>query len=305
MTSNIGSNIEISPEAYEAIKKSLDSLPAVLRPLFDTYKSHWEPGSLAAKEATSFPDSEAVATAYTQASLAVLVAGDHLAAIDRVLTEPVMTFAPWTALRVVLESSATSLWLLAKGISAKERVTRSMALRYQHLLDARTFWREASEKDSRNQEKVRAGVQDLAQQLLKIEKTAKVRNIKLKYDDKGRVKGVGNGVPDFVVLIEKSLGERQMYRLLSGLAHGRTWAQLALSLRSVEGVKAVTQHLEPLNAILAMVDAIIWFSRAVWAYFDLTGRDLGSLKKVLEQQYDQAHLKAETRFWRTLDVRQV
>lgn len=305
MTSNFGNNLEISPEAYKSIKGSLSSFSAALRPLFDAYKSHWEPGSLAAKEATSFPGSEALATAYTQASLAILVAGDHLAAIDRVLTEPVMTFAPWTALRAVLESSATSLWLLEKGISAEERVTRSMALRYQHLLDAKTFWREAVGRDSEDRDRIRTATQHVDQRLRNIESTAKARNIKLKHDGRDRVIGIGDGVPDLVVLIERTLGERQMFRLLSGLAHGRTWVQLALSLRRVAGVKAVTQHLDPIAATNVMIDAIIWFSRAVWAYFDLTGRDLDALKKIMEQQYDQAHLKAETRFWRTLDAGQV
>jgi hypothetical protein len=294
------SNLQISVEGYKDIKGTLDSLGLALRPLFDAHSSHWEQGSLAEKEAVSFPESEAIATAYSQAFIAIVVAGDHLAAVNRVLTEPVMTFAPWTALRVILESSATALWLLTKGISAKERVARSMALRYQYLLDGRTFSREAPGRFTMQPDTMRMNLQQIEQQLRDIENTAKARNIKLAHDSKGQVTGIGNGVPSMVDLIRRTLGEVQMYRLLSALAHGRTWAQVPLGFRYVENIKikALTQHLDPVMAASVIVNAIIWHNRAVWAYFDLAGWDLESLKSVLEQHFDQAHLVAETRFWR-------
>ena len=299
MTSKPGGNLGISREAYDSIKKTLASLPTGLRPLFDAYDSHWEPGSLADKEVASFPGTEAVASAFSQAFIAITVAGEHIAALDRVLSEPVMTFAPWTALRMVLEASATALWLLDKDISANERVTRSMALRYEHIQDALRFLRD----DPKYPEDIQAIILALEQRLLDIENTAKVRKINLKHDRKQRVVGVGNGVPRVVDLCRLTLGEGWKYRLLSGVAHGRSWAQLTLGFRRVEGVKALTQHLDPLNAVGVMVDAITWFSRAVWAYFYLAGWDLERLKSILEGQYDQAHLAAKTRIWRTLEAR--
>ena len=294
MTGNPRSNYEISRDAYEAIKRTLVSLPTSLRPFFDTYDSQWEQGSLADKEAASFPDPEAVATAFSQAFIAIIVGGDHIAALDRVLSEPVMTFAPWTSLRMVLESSSTALWLLDKDISAKERVTRSMALRYEHVQDQLRFVRD----DPKHKEDVQTIILAVEHQLLNIQNAAEERNINLKSDRNGRVIGVGNGVPSVIDLCRLTLGEGWTYRLLSGVAHGRTWASLALGLRRVEGVNAVTQHLDPLKAALVIVDGITWFSRAVWAYSDLAGWDMERLKGVLEEQYDHAHLTAETRFWR-------
>lgn len=295
---NDSGNLQISIEGYKAISGTLYSLGLALRPLFDAHSSQWEQGSLAEKEAASFPESEAIATAYSQAFIAIVVSGDHLAAIDRLLIEPVITFAPWTALRVVLESSATALWLLTKGISAKERVTRSMALRYQYLLDGRTFSREEPGRFTMQPDTMRANLQQIDKQLRDIENTAKARNIKLAHDSKGQVTGIGSGVPSMVDLIRRTLGEVQMYRLLSALAHGRIWAQVPLGFRRVENIKALTQHIDPVMAASVIIDAITWYSHAVWAYFDLAGWDLESLKSVLEQHFDRAHLVAETRFWR-------
>ena len=94
MTSKSGANARISQEGFEAIRKTLSSLPTALRPILDSYDSPWERESLADKEAASFPERQAVETAFSQAFTAIIVPGDHIAAIDRVLYEPVMTLAP-------------------------------------------------------------------------------------------------------------------------------------------------------------------------------------------------------------------
>jgi len=55
--------------------------------------SHYT-GSRAAQECEAYLGSEAVRTTYNLAELAIVVAGDHMIALERSLTEPVMTAAP-------------------------------------------------------------------------------------------------------------------------------------------------------------------------------------------------------------------
>ena len=160
---------------------------------------------------------------------------------------------------MVLESVATALWLLEKDIPVEERVARSMALQYKSIQDQLRFLRDAPKHLGGSQ----TNILGLEQLLLNFGKTAKSRDIKLKCDRNGRVIRVGNGVPSIVKLCQLTLNQGWKYRVLSGVAHGRNWALIALGFRRVEGKKALTQHLDPVFAALIMAEAIIWFSRAV------------------------------------------
>jgi hypothetical protein len=96
-------------------------------------------GSPAAKELQAFERPESLVTAYGQGTSLIEVAADHLIAFTKTVTEPAETVAPWTTTRAVLEASALSCWLLDVKITARERVGRSLAFRYEGFIQQEKF----------------------------------------------------------------------------------------------------------------------------------------------------------------------
>ena len=137
-----------------------------------------------------------------------------------------------------------------------------------------------------------------------LEEQAHKLGIGLKFDRKGQLIGFGKAMPNITELIDGQLQEGGTYRLLSAVAHGRTWAELALGLRlnRLKGRRVVKQELSVDAAMFLIVSSLDWFTRAVWAYFKLNGWDLERLKATLEAKYDKASLRPEARFWR-MDAR--
>jgi hypothetical protein len=70
---------------------------------------------------------------FQQGSILIEVAADQLIALSRSLSEDVLTFAPWTCLRALMEASALSCWLLDLTTSPEKRIARGFACRYEDL----------------------------------------------------------------------------------------------------------------------------------------------------------------------------
>ena len=209
-----------------------------------------------------------------------------------------MTFAPWTTARGVLEAASAAMWLL-EDVDAKTRMARSLSLRLQHLDDEAVYVRDASTRHPDVPGFVDA-LPNIEARVEHLKKQAARLGIREKKDRRGRLIGFGEGLLNITELAENQLGERETFRLLSAVAHGRTWANLALGLRRLpaEGKIAVEQHLSEEAALFLIVSALDWFARPVWAYFEFSGWDLTRLADKFEQIYDQAGLVGTTRFWR-------
>ena len=91
------------------------------------------PGSPAEKEIRSFSRPESVETAFSTASQLLIAANDYLKALDSLVDQKVFSVAPWSCARGMLEASAICTWLFDKSIDPKERVSRSLSLRYASL----------------------------------------------------------------------------------------------------------------------------------------------------------------------------
>ena len=287
-------------EDYRRMLETLDFLPRAFGDLIDDNEAGWRADSQAAVESATFPDTEAVWTAYSQASLAITVAGDNTFAIERALKEPVMTVAPWVLARAVLESASVAAWLLDPKIDARTRVSRSMSLRLKHLRDQLTYARSALERRPVAEEDLKAAIPKVEDRIKGLSVVAQKRGIIPKHAKKGKLIGFPDAAPAFTDLAD-ALGEGDTYRLLSGLAHGRSWAILPLAMRNagvVAGVPIVEQDLSARSAIFIMSAVAEWFSKPVWNYVLLNGWDLSRMEGVLEKAYDQLHMVDETRFWR-------
>ena len=206
-----------------------------------------------------------------------------------------MTFSPWTTARGVLESASTAMWIL-QDVDFKTRMARSLALRLEHLDDEAIFVRDAR----RHHPHVRSFVEAIPYvkgRIHHLEEVAARFEIPAKRDRRGRLIGFGSAKPSSTDLAEQGFGEGGTYRLLSAVAHNRTWAASMVSLRPVDTGVSVEQHMTVEAARFLIVSAVDWSARAAWAYFRFNGWDLQKLAAVLEANYDQAALVRQERFW--------
>lgn len=286
---------EMTSTKFDQLRAVLHVLPEALGALMDDMKQPLN-GSRASVERRD--GGETAKSAHVQSGLAIVIAADHMRALERELTEPVMTFAPWTTARGMLEAAAVAMWLLG-DVDLNTRVARSLSLRLQDLKAQETYVRDAQRRDPDNAGFI-AAIPDIRARFQHLEKRAASLSIPAKRDKHARLIGFGEGMPSITDLADNELGEGGTYRLFSAIAHGRTWANLALGLRHLnqKGEPAVEQHLTVHAAQFLIVKALDWFARPGWAYFKLNGWDLNKLVTILEAAYDQASLVEERRFWR-------
>ena len=188
--------------------------------------------------------------AYAQGTFLIEVTADQLMALARALDDPVLTIAPWSCTRSLLEPGARSCRLLDPTASAHERVRRSLALRYKGLEQQRTWGRSryGGEFEKWIESKL-VEVTDLATEL--------------GFDpilNEGKRSGAGEQWVSATDVVENSLGEAANYRLLSAINHGHVWAlELGCfrevtpegttidSVESILGGTRYRKHIEPGN----------------------------------------------------------
>lgn len=291
--------MEMKQSAFTQIRGVLESLPVAVDHLAVAYKHEPVAGSNAAADISRFP--EAADTAYSQASMAITLAQDHMFALERALQEPISPYAPWSLCRVVVESTATAMWLLEMDISAEERISRSMNLRLSGLEEQRKILQDAIKSDNQREEELSRGLDHVRGQKEAILADAKVRGVPTKTNSKQRVIGFGSGLPSKTSLVESQFGDSVVYRLLSAAAHGESWAMIVLgsTIQRTRKKMGLEPELTLEKALYLIVNSIPWYTSAVWRFFTLHGWDLAALASTLDSQYDLAYLKQDLRFWRT------
>lgn len=179
--------------------------------------------SIAVKELQAFKHPQSLSIAYSRGVSLIDVTADHLIAFTKTITEPAQSIAPWTIARSVLEASALSSWLLDPEINSHERVSRSLALRYEGLLQQAKFLQSIGQPTESINEKIE-----------KIEKIAEELGFpKLRYKKNDKRIGIGQVMPSITDIIRKTLNEESYYRLYSAMAHSHLWAYNQLSYRKV------------------------------------------------------------------------
>lgn len=284
---------------YTQIRSVLESLPTEVDRLSEAYKHEPVAGSKAATDRVRFP--EAADTAYAQASMALTLAHDHMFALQRALQEPVITYAPWSICRVILESTATAMWLLEMDISVEERISRSMSLRLEDIEEQRKIIQDATKNKPQRKEELIQVLDYINRQKERILAAAEERGVIAKTNSKEQVIGFGKGMPGKTSLVESQFGDSVEYRLLSAAAHGQSWAIILLGSNIRQPQNKVGLEPDPMlaRALYPIISAIPWYVSAVWRFFALHGWDLAALASTLDSQYDLAYLKQDLRFWRT------
>ena len=168
---------------------------------------------------------EHLRSAYSQASILIEVAADHLSAFVRAITQPALSVSPWTSIRGLLEASAISRWLLEPNLQPRLRACRSLQFRCEGLTQRVKFVRVAAQDDS-----LTAAVRRLEQVL----QDANSHGLELKGGAQGTPKSLLNPMPPVTDLVRDHLDQEAAYRLLSAMAHAHPWAlqQLAFAAAS-------------------------------------------------------------------------
>ncbi len=261
--------------------------------------SGFEPAndSPAANEIGSFPRPESMETAFGMASQSLIAATDYFEALDYLILKKAFAIAPWSCARGMVESSALCTWLFEMDIDSKERVSRSLSLRYSALREIQKLAR----YDGNTQE-----INDIEEQIDSIERIAVDLGYDLVRDQKNRRIGIGQKKPNITTLVERQFSSEKLYRMLSGMAHSNYTTLTALSFtkpnfRNKSG--AVIQRAIPTELHMSLLSwAGVMYAKCLWLKTKQFGFDAAKMAILLEEFYDVMKLPDtnEDRFWRTI-----
>ena len=298
-----------SDEAAKTIE-SLENLIDEIGIFLQRWSSGPVPDSQGVTELKSFQRSESVMTAYSQGIVLAAAARDHSKAFIRTAVEPAQTFAPWTCVRAVLESSALAAWLLDPVIDVRARVQRSFALRYEGLDQAVKFVRVAGSQSD---------VDERIKRIDAVEQDALNLGYPKVMDKQGKKRiSIGQLMPSATALVKEVLDKEFEYRLFSAVAHGHQWALIQLGLRPVEqqaiepndeseipewntvaqNTHLSEQHIRPNDVIYLSVTAATALTKSFWFTCQLFGWDAEGAKNLLERNYTRLCIMEDRWFWR-------
>lgn len=284
---------------YEMARAMLDAIPALHDHVAAYLNDHLGkpfPNAPAMAEIASFHDPEIIRTAYSQGSMLVEVAADHLMAFSKTLSGLVQTFAPWACVRAVLETSAIASWLLDPSIVAEERARRSLAFRFEGMSESVKFLRCFPSGPS--------DVATLLKRMDEVEDDAAGCGIERLRDKKRKRNGIGMVMPSVTQLVIQIFDDEPAYRLLSAMTHGHHWAlqQLGYTRHGQDDGTSdyvkLKKHISLTSVGYLSARAVRAFVRPVCYKSRQNGWDMGRLHGILESSYDVMRLNEKERFWR-------
>ncbi len=284
---------------YATARRLLAAIPPLHDAVAAFFNDHLgRPFPLApmAAEIAACRDPEIIRTAYSQGSILVEVAADHLVAFSKTLTEPVEAFAPWVSVRAVMETAALAAWFMDPAITVDERANRSFAFRYEGLIEQAKFLRASKSKQS-DLDTVNERIEDLEA------KANRLGIPKLRGKDHKR-SGVGMRMPSVTELVSQVHDDEAGYRLASAVTHGHHWAVQQMGYTFYERDDGTSdyvrlkKHISPGVVGYLAARTVRAFVKPVWYKSLQQGWDLERLTGILEATYDAMAIVERVRFWR-------
>lgn len=300
-----GRELKLDDIDVKQVVKDIASLHDELG-LFSTgVDSQPSPQSQVRKEMRVFPGAASkFMTVLGQGSLLIETAGDHLMAFTKTITEPAQAMAPWTCIRVILESSAVSAWLFQPDIDAKTRLKRSFAFRYEGQCQQLALVRAAQSGGA---------VSKVEKRIEEIDSEARQMGFEQVLNKRGHRTGIAQNMPSTSDLVKDLLGEEFMYRLSSAMTHGHPMALQQLSFRlsdrgtrlftddSSEPVKmsSAEKYVAPISIRALTFVAVSSLAMPVWYQCQLFGWDTQRLTSILDRGFDKLRIAEGKRCWRS------
>ncbi len=292
----------LESEHWEDVRRGLEALVSVAnhsRNVINMYRSMPLPGYQASRELADFPKGNLLKEAYSKGGLSLVAACDHAEALVRALSAPVLSFSPWTCMRVVLELCSMCIWMLDTAIAPVERATRSLNVRLEEIRHAQTYARKQGEHDSATSQSDASSIRDETERVNYLRGEAQELDIKEKFDKNGKFLGFGGGPQSISRRVESTFGEAIDYSLLSPATHGDSWALLSLGTKiESSSPRNRTTGISRDHALLLICMSLEHVARSTWTHCDLFGWDLAELRAIFEVEYARVGLKTSTRFWR-------
>jgi len=273
--------------AYQRLLNTIDSLPKRLVTILESEDNHLPAsGSPAAKEDAELAVNEAIEVVNNQAWMFTEAAGDYIFGIARLLRSPVMTMAPAACARSVLDASARGLWLLEPAIASRLRLARSMALRFDGLVEQRRLLQEHPDS---------ARVQA---RLSQVEEQARTRGIGLRFDRSGTLIGVEPKIPSATDLARRYLRADFDFRLLSAVTHSQNIALIATTYRQTPGhPQRMVKYGDPRWVQYLLTRPVHWYLRLLWAHVAYCGWESTELIKAMDAAADEVGVRGDLRPW--------
>jgi hypothetical protein len=291
--------MQLSQEAFDEMVAGLSQLMPRLRPLLNATQNLPTPCSIASKDATTYPGSGTIPSAWSIGTVLMEHASDHVSVLLKCLNEPVEIIAALTCVRSMLEGSAIAAWLLDPAIDAKTRAGRSLAYRFEGISQEAKF-AGASSLPPDELKKYQHRIDELESEALSFGFARVV-------DKKKRRIGVAQQMPSATEMIEMQLAAGNYYRLLSAVAHGHFWALFGFFFRPSTAVTEFSgvpmQHSEKIVRPEAIVLAMHWtfhaFTTPMWNQCRYMGWNELGVEEVLEDCADKLQVPTSRRFWRS------
>ena len=270
--------VQEAMEITQALSTALDDLG----PFLESCGTEPTPSSLASREMGRIADTGLLDGARDQVNVLIDLSADHVSAFVRTVTEPVNTAAPWTCVRAALEAGALALWLADQNIEPLVRVSRSLALRYEGIVQNAKFL--AARGDSQQADRTKEAIP-------RLEKRALAVGLERQKNKNGKRIGIGQRMPPITSIVALTLSEEPTYRMLSGVAHGHLWAARELSFRSVDadgstrGRGFLEKNLEPESVAFLCSQAAAAILRPAMAKCAWFGWDVEDLRGIAGSAY--------------------
>lgn len=253
-----------------------------------------------ADDVAAFSRSESVHTVYGQSMTLIEIAADHVTAFLKLISEPCETIAPWTCSRTLLDVASLAVWIVEPGLDVRERIGRSLALRYEGLSQRLKWARAASTDDTR------INPQLAVERIAHVTAEAGKVGFDPVLDRNDRQVGIGTRMPSVTERVRTMLDQEDTYRLLSAIAHGHFWAARQAGF-DVSGTKEkkpdgarVAHMTKAVNAagMFYLATAIAAaFGKATWCHARYAGWKHHDVEDLLSQLFDRLAITEEHRFW--------
>lgn len=241
--------------------------------------------SLAYVELSSFARPISIRTAYSQGDLFIEACADYSMALVKTLTEPLAAIAPWACARGAVESAAFSAWLFDSEINSRQRVKRSLALRYEGLHEQMKFLN-AIDKSSESRKSL--------ERIDEIERIATELGFVKVLDHKGKRIGVGQKMPSKTDIVSEVLSKGEDYRILSAMTHSEYWALQRLSFTEIDKEEPASsegryfeKHIEPSSISYLCIESLTSLSQAEFMKCKLFGWNLEPLINLYKEVKDK------------------
>jgi hypothetical protein len=267
----------------QGLNRCLDELHQQTGAFIQSYQHRPAASSAAAKEQQAFAKPELITSVHSQGIVRIEVAADHMIALGRAITEPVLVFPAWVCVRALLEASASAAWLLDPGIDADTRVRRSYSLRFEGLIQQKKI------AHIQGDAKV---VADIVKRVDELAAEATSLGFKARQDKQGANIGIDPQFPGPTELVKDVLGENILYRIASGVAHSHDYAITQLGYKlddsrrvdhpgAVGNEVAVTKHMSFEQMFVLYKQAAEKFTVPVGHLTQLFGWDMNRLGTIV------------------------